>query len=154
MNDKYIIFLILAILVIAFLWNKNENIDSNIDNIIAKGTITTPGNITGGGLISEKDAWIKGLLTVNGNVNAGGNIIARGGNIIADKTELVTRRLNSAGNGQIQLAISPNIIAVQDTNGWSSQPLSIVSSTLDVNGVLNAKGGLCLGNPPICKYAW
>ena len=41
MNDKYIIFLILAILVIAFLWNKNENIDSNIDNIIAKGTITT-----------------------------------------------------------------------------------------------------------------
>ena len=50
MNKKILDFLILAIIVIVFLWflqkNKNEHIDSNVDNITAK-------NITATGLITS-----------------------------------------------------------------------------------------------------
>jgi len=46
MNNKYIVFLILAVLVIVFLWNKNEHADTTTDNITAKN-IKASGNIEG-----------------------------------------------------------------------------------------------------------
>jgi len=47
MNNKYIVFLILAVLVIVFLWNKNEHADTTTDNITAKN-ITTSDSINVG----------------------------------------------------------------------------------------------------------
>ena len=58
MNNKYIVFLILAVLVIAFLWNKNEHADTTTDNITAKninanGIITASKSIDAGGHIKS-----------------------------------------------------------------------------------------------------
>jgi len=61
MNNKYIFFLILAILVIAFLWNKNEHLDAtplsneaiqNIANVYNKDNLTATNITATGGLNS------------------------------------------------------------------------------------------------------
>ena len=53
MNNKYIVFFILAVLIIAFLWNKNEHADTTTDNITAKN-IKASGDIDASGNVKAK----------------------------------------------------------------------------------------------------
>jgi len=66
----------------------NKNIWTN-KNITTTEAINATGNISGGGLIAEKDAYIKGVLAVGGQLNAAGGFktpldmnIAYGGSIL------------------------------------------------------------------------
>jgi len=58
MNNKYILFILLIIIVIVFMWNKNEHADTITDNITAKninanGIITASKSIDAGGHIKS-----------------------------------------------------------------------------------------------------
>jgi len=63
MNNKYTVFLLLAIVVIAFLWNKNEHLD------------TSP--LSNEAIQSIASVYNKDNLTVT-NINATGNLLTGG----------------------------------------------------------------------------
>jgi len=153
MNNILKEFLIIAILVIAFLYilqkSKNEHIDSTLDNITAK-TITTSGNIigggniSGGGLISEKDAVIKGALTAN-YIKSNGDIYAGGSLCIGKEAPCIDK-------GVLQ-----NIINASNKwkfNGETNR--NHIETGIQVPGVTSLQSdvyvgaNLCLGNPSVC----
>ena len=126
MNNKYTVFLLLAIVVIAFLWNKNENLDAtplsneaiqniasvyNKDNLTATNinatsNLTTAGNLTvNSGMITfpgSKQAVQQGNGKTSFNDTDGANWIRGDRNVISGSVE-IGKDLSVAGtlNGGI-----------------------------------------------------
>jgi len=109
--NKHIFFLILAILVIAFLWNKNEYLDAadkdnlNVKNITATGIVTFPGAKQavkqGDGLTVFNDPgfgganWIRGDRNyISGSANIGKDLTVDG-TITANK--IISKDGSSSG---------------------------------------------------------
>jgi len=140
MNNKYTVFLLLAIVVIAFLWNKNENLDAtplsneaiqniasvyNKDNLTATNinatsNLTTAGNLTvNSGMITfpgSKQAVQQGNGKTSFNDTDGANWIRGDRNVISGSVE-IGKNL-TVGNGMITFPGSKQ--AVQQGNGKTS----------------------------------
>ena len=144
MNNKYTVFLILAILVIAFLWNKNEHLDSNVDNVIAKGTITTGSAGNQFQLIQSLQDGKNNILSIlplkpDGTPNWDNNIVVGGGgnkNIWTNKNITSTGTINATGN------ISGGGL-ISEKDAW-------IKGLLAVNGNVNV-GGTITANKIISK---
>ena len=141
MNNKHIVFLILAILVIAFLWNKNEHLDSNVDNVIAKGTITTGSAGNQFQLIQSLQDGKNNILSIlplklDGTPNWDNNIVVGGGgnnNIWTNKNIASTGNINAGGT----ITGGGNITG----GGLISEKDAWIKGVLAVSGQLYATGG-------------
>jgi len=66
MNNKYIVFFILAVIVIVFLWNKNEHLDATSLSNEAIQSIAS---------VYNKDNLTATNINATGNLNVRGNLI-------------------------------------------------------------------------------
>jgi hypothetical protein len=164
MNNKYTVFLILAIFIILFLLilqnNRNEHLDTSIplsmeaiqniasvynkNNFIANN-ITSTGNITGDTIVSKNDIRATGPIRTDSSVNAGSDIRTNGsitaeGDIISNKG--IIRAGEIRATGPLRTDSSVNAGGAIFTND---------SINVGTNINTNDNGRICIGNICINK---
>jgi hypothetical protein len=127
-NQQILICIIIGIIFIFLFYKQSENFATNTEainniaslynaanltatNINATGSVNATGNVEGGGIVSQKDAWIKGNLVVSNSVNATGNV--EGGGIVSQKDAWIKRNLVVSGEFK-----TPVDMTVKGANGW------------------------------------
>ena len=149
MYNKYTVFLILAILVIVLLWNKNEHIDTTTDNLTAKN-ITASGSTTlnvpftvidASGVkhleIGKKPDGYKYVQTVddvwmNGGrlIMNGGGLTMKGGPLNVNGPTLFTKDVDHQGSVHFGGFGTDTYLPASDGRNYIRGPTNIDGATL------------------------
>jgi len=149
MNNNYTVFLILAVLIIVFLWvsqkKNNEYIDINTDNITAKnitasGNISTSANLDAIGNISTKNNLIvAGNINSSGSISTAGNISTGGeGSTFGVGGKNQWMLYTPLGVGRTQMYFAPRKADNSDWD-WGGSTSFEKNGNVNFSGVLTAK---------------